>query len=218
MDGVFTSPYTGNVNGGPNIPAICDDFLDDVNPPEYWKALATNLANLGTSTTDDVLLVDARSVGATQQQAYMVVAYLAEEILGTTDETLRGELSFALWEVFDPAAASGLTSVQQNGGGGYEGAGKYLLDAQKAVQANVNTQGLSQYLSTFSNITIYSATTNGTTAEAAGTAGPPQEFIVVNMPEPELIAMLGLDLLGMSALVLFLRRRSARTALPPAQS
>ncbi len=41
---------------------------------------------------------------------------------------------------------------------------------------------LDAYLSTFSNVTIYSATQNGTTPMTASTR--PQEFLVVSMPEP----------------------------------
>jgi len=110
MGGVYTSPYSGNVNGGATIPIICDDFQDEVYPPQTWQAIATNLAQLGSATTGDVYF---EQNGGTQQQIdYMTAAVLAEDILSTTNETTRGELSFALWSIFDPASLLNLNPTQ----------------------------------------------------------------------------------------------------------
>ncbi|HZR63554.1 MAG TPA: hypothetical protein VFA85_00305 [Terriglobales bacterium] len=211
MGGVYTSPYTGQVGGnGPNIPIICDDFSDEVTPPETWTALATNLADLGAPTTNNVYW--NQGGGATQpsgetlqQYNYSVAAYLAEQIVSTTDETQLGYLSFALWEVFDPSAANSLNSTQQ----GF--AHNDLVSAQQAVTAGFANNGLN-YLSNFSNVMIYSATTNGVTPETPQQPGRPQEFLAVSMPEPNLPSLLALDLLGVVGLILFLRRRFGSSA------
>ena len=207
MGGVYTSPYTGNINGGASIPIICDDFYDDVYPPETWTALATNLAQLGAATTN--LVYFEQNGGAQQQIDYMTAAVLAEDILGTTDKTVRGELSFALWGVFDPTMlatnSANLTAAQLNAATGY------LAGAQATVVSGISG-GLDAYLSTFSNVTIYSATQNGTTPMAAGTKRP-QEFLVVSMPEPAESVLLIVDLLAVVSLVCFVRRKQRGASL-----
>ena len=216
MGGVYTSPYTGQINGGALIPIICDDFYDDIYPPQTWTALATNLAQLGASTTNDVYFDQGggglRSDGSTTQQFdYMTAAVLAEEILNTTNETTRGVLSFALWGVFDPSllVASNpknldLTAVT-----------KALQDAQGTVATNLDPKngGADGYPSTFSNVTIYSATLDGTTPMALGTKNRPQEFLVVSMAEPSAPVLLLVDLLAVLSLVCFFRKRQRGASL-----
>lgn len=208
MGGVYTSPYTGEVGSGPLIPAICDDFSDEVTPVESWTANATNVASIGASTTNQVYFDQGK--GAAQQTDYMVAATLAEEILNTTDETTKGYLSFALWEIFDATDASAALdsydpTLYDQGKAQY-----YLGLAQAAVTNGITSEGLSTYLSSFSNVTIYSAVdSNG---NVLTTKTRPQEFIVVSMPEPSSLALLGLDLLAVVGLVLLVRRRLASSA------
>ena len=207
MGGVYTSPYTGNINGGASIPIICDDFYDDVFPPETWTALGTNLSQLGAATTNQVYF---EQNGGTQQQIdYMTAAVLAEGILGTSDQTLRGELSFALWGVFDPTMLSTnsahLTTAQLNAATGY------LASAHATVLSGISG-GLDAYLSTFSNVTIYSATQNGSTPIPLGTRRP-QEFIAVSLPEPAESVLLLVDLLAVVSLVCFVRRKQRGASL-----
>jgi len=203
MGGVYTSPYSGNVNGGATIPIICDDFQDEVYPPQTWQAIATNLAQLGSATTGDVYF---EQNGGTQQQIdYMTAAVLAEDILSTTNETTRGELSFALWSIFDPASLLNLNPTQVADAQGD------LSTAQSQVTAGIKNNGLSAYLSTFSNVTIYSATSNGTTPIALGTTRP-QEFMTVSMVEPPELALLAFDLLAVASLVCFIRRKQRRAS------
>jgi len=150
----------------------------------------------------------------------MVAALLAEEILGVDQttaagQTEAGELSFALWGVFDsellPENLAGLSTSSPDQ---LDGAKTDLANAQQEVTTNIGDT--SNYLSTFSNVTIYSEVNpaTGNTAlvgkDGQGTGGP-QEFIVVNMPEPSSAAILGLDLLGVGGLLLFARRRWARS-------
>src|SRR5579862_563376 len=56
LAGVYTSPYAGTVTpGGPTIPVICDDFIDDSYVPETWTAYVTSLSSLTSGTTDSFL-------------------------------------------------------------------------------------------------------------------------------------------------------------------
>lgn len=217
MGGVYTSPYTGNINGGASIPIICDDFYDDVYPPQTWTALATNLAQLGAATTN-LVYFDQNNV-AQQQIEYMTAAVLAEAVLsgtlGTTSvgttETVKGELSFALWGVFDPnmllTNSANLTAAQLSAANGY------VASALATVTNGISSNGLDAYLSTFSNVTIYSATTNGTTPMAAVGTKRPQEFLVVSMPEPAESVLLIVDLLAVVSLVCFVRRKQRGASL-----
>jgi hypothetical protein len=219
MGGTYTSPYTGylNNNSGNALAIICDDFADEVYLGESWTALATNVADINSSTTNQ-LYFDQGDV-TLQQQQYMVASYLAEQLLTADavnpgDQTTVGELSFALWGVFDPtlltaANPAGLTGTLSTGQLG--AAIGYLDNAESAVSAAISGEGQSAYLSTFANVELYSATTNGTTAEAENPSRP-QEFIVVNMPEPSAPSLILIDLLGAAGLVFFARRWRARSA------
>jgi len=49
LAGVYTDPYAGCVGctsgtPGTSVQIFCDDFTDDVSPPEYWQAFATNIS------------------------------------------------------------------------------------------------------------------------------------------------------------------------------
>ena len=113
LAGVYTSPYTGQINGGPTIPVICDDFADDSYVPEQWTAYQTALSSV-VSGTPDTYLRWLNTAGATvtingstlnQAQAYAVAAVLAFDILQSSG-VAQEDYSFAMWELFDPTQAS----------------------------------------------------------------------------------------------------------------
>ena len=230
LAGVFTSPYTGTINGSSSpIPVICDDFADDSFVPEQWTAYVTSLSTL-TSSTDTYLkwgttgpVTGSDTVNSwslTQTQAYDAAAVLAIGIISSTgDVTLQQEYSFALWELFDSNSTTG-SFAQLNaygdqayetgatGGAGTPGAQALLAGA--ISQATGNPQNLANYLSNY-NITIYSYDpANGTSCGGGYCPPPPQEFITVSMTEPPSPALLGLDLLGVAGLLLVVRRRTAK--------
>jgi hypothetical protein len=65
LDGVYTSPYTGTINGGPSVPVICDDFSDESYLPEQWTAYQTSLSTIvGGSGPSYLQWKDADSNGA----------------------------------------------------------------------------------------------------------------------------------------------------------
>jgi len=167
LAGVYTSPYTGTINGGPTIKMICDDFADDSYVPESWTAYVASLQQITSGTAPETS--DVKWQGSTfdtslsQAQAYEVAAILSIEILqATTGSTQQKDLSFALWGLFDPNG---------NGVSGDPGAfGQLALYGdttdENAAIADLNTavgdlttgiQGMSvsSYLSNY-NVTIYS--------------------------------------------------------------
>ncbi len=108
LAGVYTDPY--QAVGANSALAFCDDYFDEVDPPESWNALVTNLNVLSPSS-------DATSVyytGGTlldnnaysQQTLYIAAAILAAESLNTSSVAQQNQLSFALWGIFDPDVLS----------------------------------------------------------------------------------------------------------------
>jgi len=195
MDGVYVGPYYASINGGVSTAVICDDFGDESYIPETWTADVFTPPNY--TTTRDAQkwagLTVAQQKGFTVAEDYNMVGWLASEMLGNlSNPTTVGELHFALWAVFDPAAIPFLDSASQN-----------WLSQAASYKDN------SSYISDF---TIYSPDTNypisvGGTAISA--SNPPQEFLV-HTPEPPALAFLGLDLSGLAGLVFLLRRRACR--------
>jgi hypothetical protein len=126
LEGVYTSPYLGNVGGAPystaTIPVICDDFSDNSYIPESWTTYVTSLTGpMGIDSASSPLSYlkwnGANSQGSvdgyagwdlTQAQAYTVAAILTLDILNPNNTAQAQEdYSYALWELFDPTAAAG---------------------------------------------------------------------------------------------------------------
>ncbi|HKQ86505.1 MAG TPA: PEP-CTERM sorting domain-containing protein [Candidatus Acidoferrales bacterium] len=200
LGGVYTSPYYATIGTTANIPVICDDFASESYVNETWQTIVTNASQLTSSspvrwaTSNLIAGSEAASLG--EFSAYAVAADLATEIMNATPGSAYAqELSYALWGLFDPNAFSStyLNSTQAGIAMGY------MMDA---VNSNPT---LSQY----SNVTIYSYDPAYGTSCAAGTTcpPPPQEFLVVNTPEPSTILMLALGLGGL--LMLWRRRKNA---------
>jgi len=146
MGGVYTDPYQGRINAtavagtdgtqvvagtGTNIAAFCDDFTNDVYPPQFWNANETDLNAFSDSNGTQVTSVYYQVANATQQTTdYIAVAMLALDSLqaasgtgafgtgGVYASVLAGlsgqqladaklkaqeQLSFALWDIFDTA-------------------------------------------------------------------------------------------------------------------
>lgn len=238
LGGEYTSPYTGNINGGPSISVICDDFAATSYIPESWSAYHSSLSSISSGTPDSYLKFSGTTLSdptltttLDQATAYTVAAYLAVEIMQQNQaipaqETAAEELSYALWDVFDPALFE-----QQNGssctlaggdgciGSDYSAAVNYLNTAVSAVVSEGITP--SNFIAkeaangvSVNSVDIY--TYDSSMGPPTGCSGPcpppPQEFIAVSMAEPTMPAILGFDLLGALGAILFTRRRMrART-------
>jgi hypothetical protein len=210
LGGVYTSPYTALVGPAGQTKAtitgvatqvICDDFQTDVSintPP--WQAVVTDLSTiLNESTTSKVVKFDQTSTVQQQQFDYTVAAYLAIEIMNVDQSTTAGqvhagELSFAMWGLFDPITdPAGPFS-------GHFVTGTNLTNAEndlKAAQAAVlNGWTPNTYL-----VTIYTASPLNAS----------QEYLSVRAPEAATPVLLAVDLLGILSLVAFLRKRKLQT-------
>jgi hypothetical protein len=131
MGGVYTDPYQGYYNNNltglgsghgssalwqsPSIAiaAFCDDFTNDVNPPQYWTAYDTDLAAFtGTTTVESVYYGTTAQNTQTpdvQTTDYIAMAWLAYQSVVTTsaDLTAQEQLSYALWDIENPSVLSG---------------------------------------------------------------------------------------------------------------
>jgi hypothetical protein len=215
FNGVYVGPYTASINDGTPTPVICDDFLDESFVPEYWTAdIYSGSSPFATASTSTAMQKQSGLTGTPLAQAYDEVGYLALKLLGASDPTIVGEIHFALWSVFDPAAlatldpAYGVTSTTPNQY--YSAAQGFLTEAASQVGKD-NASNYSSYISQF---TIYSPDTNYQICVGSTTVcteqSEPQEFLV-HTPEPPFLALLGMDLSGLGALVYLLhRRRSSR--------
>jgi hypothetical protein len=194
MAGVYTSPYTADIDGVSTY-VICDDFTTDSYQGLSWMATVTTVAALPSSTVK----FDTGSP-ATQEQDYATAAYLAGEILAQNQNTSAGQyqagvLSYALWGVFDTTL---LTTYQGSSCTTLHSYGCLtsgeLTDATNALTtARANAGTYAQY----SNVNVYTPTP--LTAS--------QEFLTVSTPEPSAPALLAVYLLGLLSVVLVFRRR-----------
>jgi hypothetical protein len=204
MGGVYTSPYSLSVNGGSSVLMICDDFLTDVSIGLTWPATVTSLSSLqGQSSATNTLKFD-QSSAQKQIYDYATEAVLAAELmsLGNYANEPAGEISYAIWAIFDPVL---LTSNPASGIGHLTSAeltaAQKYLDGARAVVDAATTGGVVD-LSRLPSMTIY------TPIVPPGPAS--QEFLLVSVDEAPLWAVLAADLLGLAALLFFVKRRQAK--------
>ncbi len=194
LDGIYISPYTASIDGVPTV-VICDDFADEVGLNEAWQTTMSTVANLAPNVK---WATDPGVSGYIEQQSYNEAAWLAGQLLSSSNPTQLGQISYAIWAVFDPTGVQNwLTAYHDTttynaiwGSGG-------LLS-----QAAANSGG------DFSNVLVYTAVAN---SQPAG-YGPPQEFLAVKTPEPSSLAILGVDFTCLGIVVAFLRRRGVIAA------
>jgi hypothetical protein len=240
LAGVYTSPYYGDINGGATIPVICDDFADNSYIEEDWNATATSLSTVTTAGPLSYLKWNGANSDGTvdgdagwdlnQAQAYTVAEVLSVEILtSATASAAQQDLSFALWELFDPSSAAynlnsnfgaatdpGVTAwLSGVSGGNYPiDLAAATQDVENAIALASNSADLNQFLASngVNSVTLYTynpaANPNGPTCNG-GTcpSAPPQEFVAVSMPEPTSSALFAVYLVLGGGGLLFFRRR-----------
>jgi hypothetical protein len=196
LDGVYTSPYTGTVNGV-TTSIICDAFVDDSYLGETWLATESNVANLASNVR--------WASDADEQQTYNEAAWLAEQLLlpANSNPGTIGDISFAIWYVTDPTdVANYLTNVYPDPG---------TLNAAKAWVHTASEQSFAP--GEFANVQVFTAVPGSGKNCNGGpcAANSPQEFLVVHAAETSAPLLLAADLLGLLLVIGFLRLRSART-------
>lgn len=152
-DGVYVSPYVGNINGGATYTGymICDDFNTESYLNTPWAATMTNAGALdGTEKFNTSVLFGGNTYSA--QQAYNAAAWLANGLLSPGilgNPVNQTNYAFAIWDIFD-----GRSTDPSGGAAGME---KAAFDAVKGGYVG-------------NNVSVYTPTTWTQS----------QEFLVVN--------------------------------------
>jgi hypothetical protein len=204
MGGVYTSPYTISVNGVSTL-LICDDFLTNIGIGLTWQATETSLQSLQSSSS---ALKFPNPPDSNQIFNYATLAVLAAQLMALPNfkNDVAGEISYAIWGVFDPVLITTPYALSP-GQEGYltpsqlAAAQAYLSNAQ-AVVNQATTNGVIN-LSLLPSLTIYTPYPD---------VGVSQEFLRVSMPEPSLISILTVDLLAVAGLVFVFRQRMSRVS------
>ena len=212
MGGVYTSPYGITVNGTPTL-LICDDFETDISLGHSWFAIPNTLTQISSSTVNGLKFASspyssAILAGTSVAEDYATAAVVAAELLtlpnvGTPAENTEtaGELSYAIWSVFDNSLYTGhgsLTSAEVSA------VDAYITNAQVLV-AGANVGGMI----TLYNIFIGGQPITNLTVYSPNPLGASQEFLTVNTvatPEPSGSVMAALA--GLAAFVAARRRRA----------
>jgi hypothetical protein len=199
LGGVYTSPYEFTVNGTPGLLLICDDFSDEITVGETWSF------NVNTWSTLSNTLWAAKGAPNLATQ-YEEATWLALQLLNpsATWNTFctnaggfcAGDISYAIWAVFDPAALNNLTP----GSADYENA----LNWVNANASLWDTGGLHGF-------EILTPACLSNIPSCPGGALP-QEFLEFDAaPEASTAALLGPGLFGLLSLI-FVSWRKVRTA------
>lgn len=198
--GENVSPYSAQITKQ-SSGTIGDVNTQSLNPFINLSVVCLDIAE-NTSLNAEIIYDRTYNTGGTydpalpptwtMQQRYDAAARLAAQLFATPTPTgdLRGELSFAIWYIFNPNAFT-LPSVNQA-----------FLASHTANIIQKATDALNSGTSV--TYTVY-------TPPAQGTNLSSQRFLGnVSVPEPPAVALLGLNMSGLLGLVLVLRRRSRR--------
>jgi hypothetical protein len=204
MGGVFTSPYGISVNGGTPVSLICDDFTTDISLGESWTATATTFAAIESGTNP----LGTPKFTPVDIQNYATVAVLAAELMSLPNlaSEQAGEISYALWDVFDPTLLNSTTNPYGTITPTELAAAQSYLSLAEALVTGATTGGTVN----LSSIMVGGSAIEGMTIYTPNPLSSAQEFVSVTMAEPPSPALFGLDLLGLAGLMLFARRRLVR--------
>ena len=167
--GVYTSPYYATVGSLQDVPIVCDDYSHEVYMGESWTASVSTFADLSQARFWQTSGGSQAADQAATLQLYDEAAYLFNELY--LQPSQRGDISFALWAIFDPS--------QVESSAGWDSNAAWWL-------ASARTQTFTA--GEFSNFEVLTP--------IAPTS--PQEYLV-RTPEPSTALLLGIGLLAMVA-------------------
>ena len=167
--GVYTSPYYATVGTLTNVPIVCDDYSHEVYLGESWTASVSTFADLSQARFWQTSGGSQAADQATTLQLYDEAAYLFNELYLQPGQ--RGDISFALWAIFDPSQVESSAGWTSN-------------SAWWLASAQTQTYTAGEF-SNFEVLTPISTTS-------------PQEYLI-RTPEPSAALLLGIGLLAIFA-------------------
>lgn len=201
--GVYIGPYTATITpsgstAGVSTPVICDDFGDESYVPEVWTANVSNESNVASNSA--ILRFGSESnYVALYNEASWLAVNLMQNVGNNAEEDA---IQAAIWNILDPTGVASNSYGFTLPGGACTGS---VDQASCWQQAAVAAEGATT-TGEFSDVTIYSYA-GGPCTGASCPSDPPQEFMVVNTPEPSTLLMLALGIGGL--LMLWRRQRNA---------
>jgi hypothetical protein len=197
---VYIGPYYADIGGSSTAtPVICDDYNDESYIPESWTATVTNETNVST-TTNPLKWGDNPAL-------YNQMSWLATQLMANqSNPTVEDAIQYAIWDLGVESTGGTITDLPLPGGTACTGT---LSANEGETQCWINAAAA--YAGTeFGNVTVYSfdGCTTAVSSPCSST-NPPQEFLVVNTPEPSTILLMALGLGG-----LFLLKRRQRFSAP----
>lgn len=244
INGIYTSPYEMSLNTGSGPVTVsmdCDDWADSISDGQSWYVQGTALSAItggGTNSPSQPALPvntnvywgsDSAPVSyddntpsltfqLTQEEKYVAAVYLAVELNNhTLTNTQRGDLSLALWDIFNPTTVDGGYGSPNSNIGTDPAAQADVLAAinygQDYSGGSVDGYTATVYTPLASENGSYSlpAETLGSGIAPGTATGRPQEFIALTyMPEPSTWAFLGFDFASAGIVGLYFLRRKSR--------
>ena len=239
INGIYTSPYEMALNTGSGPVTIsmdCDDWADSITNGQSWYVQGTALSAItgqGTVASPDntnvywgsdstlVAYDDATpstTFKLTQEEKYVAAVYLAVQLNSSTlTDTQRGELSLALWDIFNPTTVDGSFGSPNSNIGGDAVAQSDLLTAinygLSYAGGTVNGYSATIYTPLASGNGSYSlpSETLGSGIAPGTATNRPQEFIALTyVPEPSTWAFIGFDFAGAGIVGLYFLRRQSK--------
>ena len=210
LAGVYVGAYPLTINGT-STRAVCDDFADHIYLNESWQANVYTFSQLNTTTNtlSDFTVANLGTTGVffggngsvSQLQLYEEAAWLTVQLLNPANAAYAGNLSYAIWDIFDSGAFTRLANRGVLNDGSQGTAAWWLSQAQQSYGSG-----------NYSNFAILTPI-NGTAWCGSGPCPsvPPQEFLV-RTPESPAAVLLGADLLALVGFIVVFRRRMVRAA------
>jgi hypothetical protein len=246
LAGVYTDPYQGclgctSSNPGTALPQIfCDDFTDDVTPPEYWTAYETSLSAFNGSNVSSVyysrtvtqgtvfsalpnnLLTGAANTawntlattGVSQTTAYIAAVILAAQSI-TAGNTLTGTARETAQNDLS-FALWGIFDPTLLDDASSSHAGQYgTMPSTDLTNAQTELENALVAASPYTSGAQFTLNTGISATIYSASSWPssntrPQEFITVSMAEAPTPAVLVSYLLGIAVMGLIYRRRQSR--------
>jgi hypothetical protein len=205
--GVYTGLYNAvDLTTGQSWLTYCIDPIGDINIGDSWTANLTTGTQLATGSAGVLSTPAYGSTSNVTAEKYEMISYLADKYYydltsanpmantnnGSTAITDRNDLSLAFWEI--SRDFNGNQNSLNLSSGNFQVTSGDLTYTNKLLSDAFGS--LTNPLPKDFNLAVY-----------APTQRPSQEFLTFNVPEPGMLSLLGMSLLGMLGFAISRKRK-----------